>query len=312
MKLAVVFPGQGSQAVGMLKDLAAEHPVVTDTFAAASRVLDYDLWGLVQQGPEAVLNQTERTQPAMLAAGVAVWRAWRLAGGPAPTCMAGHSLGEYTALVCADSLAFEEAVTLVADRARFMQEAVPAGQGSMAAILGLADEQVAAACEAAAEGQVVAPANFNCPGQVVIAGEARAVARAVERARDLGAKRAVVLPVSVPSHCDLMRGAAERLAARLAGVGFCRPRVPVLHNVDAGPRADAEGIRAALVAQLYSPVRWVDCVRRMAAEEVTTLLEAGPGKVLSGLTRRIAPDLTGIAVAGPAGLQEALRHAAAG
>jgi [acyl-carrier-protein] S-malonyltransferase len=305
MKFAMVFPGQGSQSVGMLRELAAAYPVVLETFATASRVLGYDLWALVQQGPEEQLNQTERTQPAMLAAGVAVWRAWRQAGGAEPAMMAGHSLGEYTALVCAESLAFEDAVALVAERGRLMQQAVPAGQGAMAAILGLADEQVALACAQGAEGQVVAPANFNSPGQVVVAGQAGAVARVVDRARALGAKRAVLLPVSVPSHCELMRGAAQRLAERLTPVGFCVPRVGVLHNIDAATRADAGAIREALAAQLHRPVRWVDCVRRMAAEGVEALVEAGPGKVLAGLTRRIASDLQALPVADPVGLEAA-------
>ena len=299
VKFAMVFPGQGSQSVGMLRDLAGTYPLVEETYAEASRILGYDLWALVEQGPEAELNRTERTQPALLAAGVAVWRVWQSLEGPQPALMAGHSLGEYTALVCAGALDFGDAVAIVADRGRYMQEAVPEGQGAMAAILGLADDQVVAACEAVAGGEVVSAANFNSPGQVVIAGAATAVGRAVDRAKAAGAKRAVLLPVSVPSHCALMRGAAERLAGRLAGVAVSVPRVPVIHNVDAGRRRDPDAIRQALVEQLYCPVRWVDCVRAMATEGATVLVEAGPGKVLAGLQRRIAPEVTGLAILDP-------------
>jgi [acyl-carrier-protein] S-malonyltransferase len=306
MQLALVFPGQGSQAVGMLAALAAAYPAVEQTFAAASRALGYDLWALAQGGPEALLGQTERTQPAMLAAGVAVWRVWLETGGPEPVVMAGHSLGEYTALVCAGALDFADAVALVADRGRLMQEAVPQGQGAMAAILGLADEQVRAACEEAAEGEVLAAANYNSPGQVVVAGAAAAVERAAARARSLGAKRAVVLPVSVPSHCPLMQTAAGRLAERLARVPLAAPRIPVLHNVDGATRERPDEIRAALAEQLYRPVQWVECVQAIVSRGAAGLVEAGPGKVLAGLARRIAPGLPAMAVFDPDSLAAAL------
>ncbi len=306
MELAMVFPGQGSQAVGMLKPLGEAFPEVLETFAEASRVLGYDLWALAQEGPEAELNRTEKTQPAMLAAGVAVWRVWRGQGGAVPAVLAGHSLGEYTALVCAGAIDFADAVALVADRGRYMQDAVPAGAGAMAAILGLTDEQVVDACERAAEGEVVAAANFNSPGQVVVAGASTAVQRAVALARQAGAKRAVVLPVSVPSHCALMRPAAERLAERLAGLEIRAPALPVVHNVDAQPRPEPQAIREALADQLHRPVRWVDCVRAMGAGGNRTFVEAGPGKVLTGLQRRILADTPAVAVLDPESLQAAL------
>lgn len=287
MSVAFVFPGQGSQAVGMLGELAADHPEVAETFAAASRVLGYDLWELVSQGPAEKLNETHVTQPAMLAAGVAAWRVWKREGGADPALMAGHSLGEYTALVCAGSLDFEEAVALVADRGRFMQEAVPAGTGAMAAILGLEDDQVIGVCEAAAQGEVVSAVNFNSPGQVVVAGHSSAVQRAVELAKEAGAKRAVLLPVSVPSHCELMKPAAERMRERLEGVTLQAPSIPVINNADVESPSDPDGIRDALVRQLHSPVRWVETVQRMGREGVDTLVECGPGKVLVGLNKRI-------------------------
>jgi [acyl-carrier-protein] S-malonyltransferase len=303
---AMVFPGQGSQSVGMLRELAAAYPQVEETFAEASAVLGYDLWALAQQGPETELNRTERTQPAMLAAGVAVWRVWQSLGAPRPAVMGGHSLGEYTALVCADALGFRDAVAVVADRGRYMQEAVPQGQGAMAAILGLSDDQVVSACAEAAQGDVVSAANFNSPGQVVIAGTTSAVSRAVDRAKAAGAKRAVLLPVSVPSHCGLMHQAADRLIGRLAGVAVEAPRVPVVHNVDAATHPDPDGIRRALAEQLHRPVRWVDCVRRMAAEGATVLVEAGPGKVLAGLQRRISPEVVALPVLDPDTLRTAV------
>jgi [acyl-carrier-protein] S-malonyltransferase len=290
----------------MLKSLGEAFPVVRETFAEASRVLGYDLWALTQEGPEAELNRTEKTQPAMLAAGVAAWRVWRGRGGTSPSVLAGHSLGEYTALVCAGAIDFADAVALVADRGRYMQDAVPAGAGAMAAILGLTDEQVVDACERAAEGEVVAAANFNSPGQVVVAGESASVQRVVALARQAGAKRAVVLPVSVPSHCALMRPAAERLAERLAGLAIRAPMVPVVHNVDARPRSEPQAIREALTDQLYRPVRWVECVRAMGAAGARTFVEAGPGKVLTGLQRRILADAPALAVLDPDSLQAAL------
>lgn len=304
--LALVFPGQGSQSVGMLAELAVAEPAVIETFAEASEALGYDLWKLVQEGPEQDLNRTDRTQPAMLAAGVAVWRVWQARGGQIPALMAGHSLGEYTALVCAGALDFSDAASLVADRGRFMQEAVPQGQGAMAAVLGLDDDTIRRVCAEAAEGEVVEAVNFNAPGQVVIAGAATAVERAIERLKAAGARRAVPLPVSAPSHCALMKPAAERLAARLADIQIKAPAVPVLHNVDVAAVSDADAIRERLVRQLYSPVRWVETVQAMAAQGVTRVVECGPGKVLAGLNRRIDKELATAAVQDPASLAQAL------
>ncbi len=310
--IAIIFPGQGSQSVGMLAELAAAWPQVGETFAEASEALGMDLWQVTSQGPRELLDRTDITQPAMLAAGVAVWRVWNQAGGPAPAWMAGHSLGEFTALVCAGALGFADAVALVAQRGRFMQEAVPAGAGAMAAILGLADDQVVAVCAQAAEGGILEPVNFNSPGQVVIAGEAAAVARGIAAAKAAGAKRAVLLPVSIPSHCALMRPAAERLAVALAAIPLAPPRIPVLHNVTVDAVADPVAIRDRLVRQLYSPVRWVETVRCLADQGVELLLEAGPGKVLTGLTKRIDDRLEALAVLDPKGLAlalEATNHA---
>ncbi|MGE0372672.1 MAG: ACP S-malonyltransferase [Gammaproteobacteria bacterium] len=305
-RLAFVFPGQGSQSVGMLAELAQAYPGVKETFREASAALGYDLWELVQQGPEADLNRTDRTQPAMLAAGVAVWRVWNSNGGATPEILAGHSLGEYTALVCAEALDFADAVRLVADRGRFMQEAVPQGQGAMAAILGLEDAQVAAVCKQAEQGEVVTAVNFNAPGQVVIAGTAAAVERAVALAREAGAKRAITLPVSVPSHCALMKPAAEQMRLALARVPLRKPVLPVLHNADVATHADADRIRDALVRQLYSPVRWVETVREMESRGVNSVIECGPGKVLVGLNKRIGRELVTLSVYDPDSLEEAL------
>ncbi len=306
MSLAFVFPGQGSQSVGMLADLAASYPQVEATFAEASEVLGYDLWKLVQEGPAEELNQTHITQPAMLSAGVVVWRVWQEKGGAQPAMMAGHSLGEYTALVCAGALAFKDAVALVAERGRLMQEAVPAGTGAMAAILGLEDEQVADVCAKAAEGQVLSPVNYNSPGQVVVAGQAEAVNRAVEVAKEAGAKRALLLPVSVPSHCALMQPAAEQLALKLADIEVNTPSIPVINNVDVTVADSPEAIRDALVRQLYSPVRWVETVRKMNADGADALVECGPGKVLAGLNKRIERGMGADAVFDVAGLDKAL------
>lgn len=305
-RLAFVFPGQGSQSVGMLAELAQAYPDVIQTFQQASDALGYDLWQLVQQGPEAELNRTDRTQPAMLAAGVAVWRVWNSNGGVTPEILAGHSLGEYTALVCAGALDFTDGIRLVADRARFMQEAVPQGQGAMAAILGLEDDQVIAVCKQAEQGDVVTAVNFNAPGQVVIAGTAAAVERAVVLAREAGAKRAITLPVSVPSHCALMKPAAENMGRALANTTLRKPALPVLHNVDVAPHAEADSIRDALVRQLYSPVRWVETVRAMEARGVNSIIECGPGKVLAGLNKRIGRELVTLSVYDPDSLEEAL------
>jgi [acyl-carrier-protein] S-malonyltransferase len=311
MSLAFVFPGQGSQSVGMLAGLAAAEPVVRETFDEASLVLGYDLWALCQQGPESDLGATERTQPAMLTAGVATWRAWRRHGGPLPVAMAGHSLGEYTALVCSDALDFRVAVDLVRYRGQVMQRAVPVGTGAMAAILGLDDAEIGAACREAASGEVVEPVNFNAPGQVVIAGHASAVSRAIEAAKARGAKRAVALPVSVPSHSSLMVGAADELAARLAGIDVRMPNVPAVYTVDVKCHENPAGIRAALRQQLFKPVRWADTVRAMLASGVTTLVECGPGKVLTSLNRRIErrADLRMLAIDDPETLATALAAA---
>ncbi|MEK7206734.1 MAG: ACP S-malonyltransferase [Pseudomonadota bacterium] len=309
MKLAFVFPGQGSQAVGMLADLAREHAQVKATFAEASQALGYDLWQVVEQGPEAKLNETQITQPAMLAAGVAVWRVWLANNGARPSVMAGHSLGEYTALVCAEAVTFADAVKLVSDRGRFMQEAVPAGQGGMAAILGLEDDAVRQLCRQAAEGEVLDAVNFNSPGQVVIAGTAAAVARAVAQSKAAGAKRAVLLPVSVPSHSALMHPAAERMAERLKQVDIRSPNVPIIHNAHVQPETSADAIRQALVRQIESPVRWVETIQKIAADGANKLIECGPGKVLVGLNKRIVKTAETLPVYDPATLREALAFA---
>lgn len=304
--LAFVFPGQGSQQLGMLSELAAAHPVIEQTFAEASEALGFDLWKMTQEGPEEALNSTENTQPALLTAGVALWRLWLEQGGAVPSVMAGHSLGEYTALVCADAMSLADGVRLVKLRGEYMQQAVPAGTGAMAAILGLDDDAIAKACEEAAQGDVVSPVNYNCPGQVVIAGERAAVERGIEACKAAGAKRAVPLPVSVPSHCALMKPAAEQLAQALAGVELQLPRIPVVQNVAASVAADLDSLRSNLVAQLYSPVLWTASVQKMAAEGVETLVECGPGKVLTGLNKKIDRALNGISISDAAGLEKAL------
>lgn len=303
---AFVFPGQGSQAVGMLAALAAERAIVRDTFGEASDALGYDLWQLAQDGPAEALNATERTQPALLAAGVAVWRAILEGAASRPAFLAGHSLGEYTALVCAGALDFADAVRLVEFRGQAMQRAVPEGAGAMAAILGLDDADVIAACDEAAQGDVVSAVNFNSPGQVVIAGSKAAVERAMAVCGQKGAKRALPLPVSVPSHCALMRPAAEEMAARLAGVSIKAPVIPVVHNVDVATHEQPDDIRRALIEQLYSPVRWTETIRYMAGRGVTGIVECGPGKVLAGLNRRIEKSMAVIAVQDPAGLADAV------
>jgi [acyl-carrier-protein] S-malonyltransferase len=309
MKFAAVFPGQGSQSVGMLAEMADASTVVRETFDAASGILNYDLWRLAAEGPEDDLNATERTQPALLAAGIAVWRIWQQRGGARPDVLAGHSLGEYTALVAAGSIRFEDAVALVAFRGRAMQEAVPSGSGAMAAILGLDDDAVRAACrEAADTGDIVSAANFNAPGQVVISGHSLAVERAIEAAQAAGARRAVLLPVSVPSHCELMRPAADQLARRLADIDIGPPQIPVIHNCDVTVKKDPAAIREALVAQLHQPVLWTDTVRTIHARGVERLLEFGPGRVLSGLTKRIEKDLPSVAVNDPSILNEELKE----
>ena len=304
--LAFVFPGQGSQSVGMLAALAAEHALVKETFAEASHQLGLDLWSLVHDGPAEMLAQTENTQPAMLTAGVALWRVWQQASVTRPGWMAGHSLGEYTALVCAGAMDFGAAVGLVAERGRLMEQAVPSGQGAMAAILGLDDKVVMAVCVEAAAGQVVEAVNFNAPGQVSIAGHTEAVLRAMELARERGARRALRLPVSGPFHSSLMGDAAAALEQRLAGIDISTPEVPVLHNVDGRSRRDPGAIREILVRQLSSPVRWVEIVQAMAGAGVTRVVECGPGKVLTGLTKRIDRGLEALPVFDPGSLAKAI------
>lgn len=312
MPFAFVFPGQGSQSVGMLGALAAADAPVRATFDEASAVLGYDLWKLVSEGPEQELNATARTQPALLAAGVATWRCWRARGGAEPAMVSGHSLGEFSALVCAGSLEFRAAVGLVRFRGEVMQEAVPAGTGAMAAILGLDDAEVEAACREAAAGggagSVVEAANFNSPGQVVIAGETAAVERAIAAAKARGAKRAVMLPVSVPSHTSLMRGAAERLRGRLSSTEVRPPRIRYVSAVDAAAHTEPQEIRDLLVRQLSSPVRWTQTVRAMIESGLEEVIECGPGRVLTGLNRRIErrAGLEFLALEDPASIDVAL------
>lgn len=292
----------------MLAELAAQFPIVEETFGEASAALGYDLWQLVQQGPAEELNKTWQTQPALLAASVAIFRVWQQQGGKAPALMAGHSLGEYSALVCAGVLDFKAAIRLVELRGKLMQEAVPEGTGAMYAIIGLDNDAIAKACEESAQGQVVSPVNFNSPGQVVIAGNKEAVERAGAACKAAGAKRALPLPVSVPSHCALMKTAADKLAVALQDITFNAPQVPVVNNVDVRTENDPEAIRSALVRQLYSPVRWTESVEFIAAQGVTSLLEVGPGKVLTGLTKRIVDTLTAAAVNDTASLSAALEQ----
>ncbi|HBV40002.1 MAG TPA: [acyl-carrier-protein] S-malonyltransferase [Erwinia sp.] len=307
-QFAMVFPGQGSQTVGMLAELAAENALVEQTFREASDALGYDLWALVQQGPAEELNKTWQTQPALLAASVAIFRVWQEKGGSQPAMLAGHSLGEYSALVCAGVIDFKEAIKLVELRGKLMQEAVPAGTGAMQAIIGLDDAAIAKACEESAQGEVVSPVNFNSPGQVVIAGNKAAVERAGAACKAAGAKRALPLPVSVPSHCALMKPAADKLAVALESITFSAPTLPVVNNVDVKCETSPEAIRSALVRQLYSPVRWTECVEFMAQQGVTSLLEVGPGKVLTGLTKRIVDTLTATAIGEPASLSAAIEQ----
>jgi [acyl-carrier-protein] S-malonyltransferase len=304
--LAFVFPGQGSQSVGMIAELAAAHPEARAAFAEASEGAGIDLWELSQNGPDDRLNSTENTQPALLAASVAVWRVWVKQGGARPAYLSGHSLGEYSALVAAGALSLNDAAGLVAERGRLMQAAVPAGVGAMAAILGGDDAQIAQVCEEVAQGQVVAPANFNSPGQLVIAGHAEAVDRALARLAELGVKKAVKLAVSVPSHSMLMRDAADKLGERMAAIDWSMPSIPVIQNADAKVHASVEDIRGALMRQLYLPVRWTQCVQALAAGGVTQALECGPGKVLSGLIKRIDKSVEARAIGTPAELDAAL------
>ena len=296
MSLGFVFPGQGSQSIDMMNGLAQAYPQIQDTFAQASQVLGYDLWQIVKAGPEEKLNSTDVTQPAMLSAGVATWRVWLAQGGATPAMMAGHSLGEYSALVCAGAIEFEDAVKLVAARGQYMQQAVPKGTGAMAAILGLEDTAVVAVCEEAAQNEIVQAVNFNSPGQVVVAGNKAAVERATEIAKQKGAKRAVILPVSVPSHCQLMKPAADRLAQDLRNIEIQTPKIKVINNVDVKSPDAADAIRDALARQLYQPVRWVEVVQTMISAGTTSIVECGPGKVLVGLNKRIDKSVTHSAI----------------
>ncbi|WGL97305.1 ACP S-malonyltransferase [Arsenophonus sp. aPb] len=303
---AMIFPGQGSQSLGMLADLAKEFAVVEETFAESSNVLGYDLWDLVQNGSQEELNKTWKTQPALLSASVAIFRVWQEKKGKMPKLMAGHSLGEYSALVCADVIDFKSAVKLVELRGQLMQESVPAGMGAMYAIIGLDNESVLASCQQAAEGQVVSAVNFNSPGQVVIAGEKSAVERAAILCKAAGAKRTLPLAVSVPSHCALMQPAAKKLAQALEAVVFTKPNIAVVNNVDVKIENSVEGIRHALVRQLYNPVRWVETIEFMAEQGIVQLLEIGPGKVLTGLTKRIVSTINSAAINDTASLNAAL------
>ncbi len=307
-QLAFVFPGQGSQAVGMLTDMAKTFPEIKETFVQASDVLDFDLWSMVSDGSVEELNQTHNTQPAMLAAGVAIWKVWCAQSEVRPAFMAGHSLGEYTALVCSGVLSFADAVALVAERGRFMQQAVPEGIGAMAAILGLKDEQVLQVCAEAAQGEVCSAVNFNSPGQVVIAGNSTAIDRAMVTAKDAGAKRALKLSVSVPSHCALMQPAADKLYAKMQDIHFAKPDVTLLHNVDVSVHKEAGEIRQALKQQLFMPVRWVDTVNVLFEQGASTLVEMGPGKVLMGLNKRIVKAADHFTVNNPDTLTKLLEH----
>lgn len=307
--LAFVFPGQGSQKIGLLAELADRHPQILDTFSEASAQLGYDLWQLCQQGDPAEINLTERTQPLLLTASVAVWRLWQQQGGVLPAVLAGHSLGEWSALVCAGVVAFADAVELVRRRGAYMQAAVPAGVGAMAAVMGLDDAEIERCCAQAAAAEVVAPVNYNAPGQVVIAGHATAVARAIELCKAAGAKRALPLPVSAPFHTELMRPAAERLAADIAATRFDAPAIPVIHNVHARAETDPAVIKELMVRQIYSPVRWVDCVAALTARGVTLTVECGAGKVLCGLNKRIAATLATFATEDDVSLAAALTAA---
>lgn len=305
-KLAFLFPGQGSQKVGMLAELAESYPVITDTFAEASAVLGYDLWDLVQKGPQEELNLTERTQPMLLTASVALWRVWQQEGGAKPDYMAGHSLGEWSALVCSGVVAFNDAVKLVQLRGKYMQEAVPTGEGSMAAIIGLDDDVIVEICEQAAQNEVVSAVNFNSPGQVVIAGNTAAVDRACELCKEKGAKRAMPLAVSAPFHSSLLRPAADRLAEDMANVSFNTPVIPVVHNIHAKSEQDPQAIKQAMIEQIYHPVLWVSCVQTLLKEGVDKAIECGPGKVLSGLNKRIDRGIASLATETPDALAAAL------
>lgn len=304
--LAFVFPGQGSQKIGMLAELATTSPIVEATFAEASDALGYDLWDMIQTGEQEQINLTERTQPMLLTSSVAIWRLWCDRDGPQPGHMAGHSLGEWSALVCSGAVDFVDAVKIVQARGAFMQQAVPVGVGAMAAILGLTDESIFDACESARQGEVVDAVNFNAPGQVVIAGSAAAVDRAIDLCKQAGAKRALALPVSAPFHTSLMRPAAEQLAELVNNTSFASPAIPVIHNVHAQSEADAERIKALMLEQIYKPVMWVDCITALKQGGANMFAECGPGRVLNGLTKRIDREITSLAMDDPASLDNAL------
>jgi [acyl-carrier-protein] S-malonyltransferase len=304
--LAFVFPGQGSQKIGMLAELASLNPKVEATFKEASDVLGYDLWQMIQQGEQADINLTERTQPMLLASSVAIWRLWNEKGGPTPAQMAGHSLGEWSALVCAGAVEFADAVNIVRARGAYMQEAVPVGEGAMAAILGLSDEVITAACDKARDDGIVDAVNFNAPGQVVIAGSAAAVDRAIAICKEAGAKRALALPVSAPFHTSLMQPAAEQLTELVESTTFASPTIPVIHNVTAKPEQDAKAIKSLMLEQIYKPVLWVDCILALKAAGAEHFVECGPGRVLNGLTKRIDRDLKSLSTDDIASLDNAL------
>ncbi|WP_339337767.1 ACP S-malonyltransferase [uncultured Oceanicoccus sp.] len=300
--LAFVFPGQGSQKVGMLAELAEQHAVIKETFSEASDALAYDLWDLIQNGQQEQLNLTETTQPILLTSSVALWRVWQQQGGVQPSVLAGHSLGEFSALVCAGSLSFTDAVTLVRDRGQFMQTAVAVGEGAMAAVLGLDDDVIVDICRQTGAEAV----NFNSPGQVVIAGKVAAIDQAIDLLKQAGAKRAMPLPVSAPFHTTLMRPAGEKLAEKVAELTIGAPAIPVVHNVHAQTESDPEKIKTLLVEQIYSPVKWTNCIQTMVAMGISKTLECGPGKVLGGLSRRIDRSLTSLSIEDPAGLEKSL------
>jgi [acyl-carrier-protein] S-malonyltransferase len=293
MQFAFLFPGQGSQSLGMLSDLSEKFPIIKTLFSEASDILHYDLWDVIQNGPAEKLDQTEFTQPALLAADVALWECWKSSHKPMPVIMAGHSLGEYAALVCAQSLRFQDAVALVSDRGKFMQSAVKPGEGAMAAIVGLEDDVVAAICH---DIGAVSPANYNSIGQIVVAGKTDAVEKAIEVAKEKGAKLARKIPVSVPSHCELMQPAAEKMAEKLKSMVIVTPTIPVIQNADVKSFDDAESIRDALIRQLTLPVRWVETIQKMMQKNITSFYECGPGSVLAGLNKRISRELNTISV----------------
>ncbi|MGP1953551.1 MAG: ACP S-malonyltransferase [Arsenophonus sp. NC-TX2-MAG3] len=302
---AMIFPGQGSQSLGMLANLAKEFTVVEETFAESSNILEYDLWDLIQNGSEEELNKTWKTQPALLSASVAIFRVWQKKKGKMPTLMAGHSLGEYSALVCADVIDFKSAVKLVELRGRLMQEAVPIGMGAMYVIIGLDNESILASCQQASQDQVVSAVNFNSPGQIVIAGEKSAVKRAVALCKAAGAKRTLPLAISAPSHCVLMQPTAKKLAEALEEIVFNKPNIPIVNNVDVKIENSVEGIRHALVRQLYNPVRWLETIEFMAEHGIVQVLEIGPGKILTGLTKHIVSTINSVAINDTASLNAA-------